>query len=203
MNDQDEKPAFIVDPDGTVYDVRKKKDSQGSSSSNIPPREPPTNKSYSRPTPKPTGNLSINPIGLILFVISIIFFVARSVIYVQVSRNTPTRPAGYSYYSMGNNYYSQGRHEEAITQYNLAIKMDPDFGEAYNNRGLVYMDTGKYEEARADFENVMKLNTADEVRAYALERTKILVPELGEKGFLQNHMHDSLTQMERKKAGHP
>lgn len=156
MNDQDEKPAFIVDPDGTVYDVRKKKDSQGSSSSNIPPREPPTNKSYSRPTPKPTGNLSINPIGLILFVISIIFFVARSVIYVQVSRNTPTRPAGYSYYSMGNNYYSQGRHEEAITQYNLAIKMDPDFGEAYNNRGLVYMDTGKYEEARADFEKAIE-----------------------------------------------
>ncbi|MBW2143244.1 MAG: phosphoenolpyruvate--protein phosphotransferase [Deltaproteobacteria bacterium] len=59
------------------------------------------------------------------------------------------------------------------------------------------------EEARADFENMMKLNTAREVRAYAIEWTKRLAPELGEKGYLQNHVQESHTQMERKKAGRP
>ena len=40
------------------------------------------------------------------------------------------------------------------------------------------------EEARADFENMMKLYTAKEVRAYIVERMKSLVPELDEKGYL-------------------
>jgi phosphotransferase system enzyme I (PtsI) len=40
------------------------------------------------------------------------------------------------------------------------------------------------EDAHTDFENVMKLNTAKEVQAYLLDRTKSLVPELGEKGYL-------------------
>jgi phosphotransferase system enzyme I (PtsI) len=42
------------------------------------------------------------------------------------------------------------------------------------------------EEARDDFENVMALNTANEVRSYALERTRLLIPELGEKGYVQS-----------------
>ena len=42
------------------------------------------------------------------------------------------------------------------------------------------------EEARNDFKNVMALGTANEVRNYALERTKSLIPELGEKGYVQN-----------------
>jgi phosphotransferase system enzyme I (PtsI) len=37
------------------------------------------------------------------------------------------------------------------------------------------------EEARADFENMMRFETANEVRAYAMERTMSLVPEFGEK----------------------
>jgi phosphoenolpyruvate-protein phosphotransferase (PTS system enzyme I) len=39
------------------------------------------------------------------------------------------------------------------------------------------------EEARADFENVMRLNTATEVRTYISERVKTLVPELEEKSY--------------------
>ena len=40
------------------------------------------------------------------------------------------------------------------------------------------------EEARADFDNVMRLNTAKEVRSYVLDRMKTLVPELMGKGYL-------------------
>ena len=40
------------------------------------------------------------------------------------------------------------------------------------------------EEAHADFDTVIKLHTADEVRAHILEKIKVLVPELEEKGFL-------------------
>ncbi len=40
------------------------------------------------------------------------------------------------------------------------------------------------EEARADFDKVIKLHTANEVRAHIVEKMKVLVPELEEKGFL-------------------
>jgi phosphotransferase system enzyme I (PtsI) len=40
-------------------------------------------------------------------------------------------------------------------------------------------------EARADFEEVMRLSTAKEVRAHVSNRMKTLVPELAEKGYLE------------------
>ncbi|MBW1783212.1 MAG: phosphoenolpyruvate--protein phosphotransferase [Deltaproteobacteria bacterium] len=40
------------------------------------------------------------------------------------------------------------------------------------------------EQARADLENIMLLNTAKEVRSYILERTRRMFPELEEKGYL-------------------
>jgi len=40
------------------------------------------------------------------------------------------------------------------------------------------------EDARIDFENVMKMNTAKEIRAYLFDRTKSLIPELSEKGYV-------------------
>lgn len=40
------------------------------------------------------------------------------------------------------------------------------------------------EQARADFDKVIQLYTADEVRAYVLDKMKALLPELEEKGFL-------------------
>ena len=41
------------------------------------------------------------------------------------------------------------------------------------------------EESRADFENVLKLGTAKEVLAHVSYRMKSLLPELGEKGYLE------------------
>lgn len=41
------------------------------------------------------------------------------------------------------------------------------------------------EEARADFENIMRLSTAKEVQAHVSNRMKSLVPELAEKGYLE------------------
>jgi phosphotransferase system enzyme I (PtsI) len=41
------------------------------------------------------------------------------------------------------------------------------------------------EEARRDFENAIRGNTADEVRAYILDRMRSRVPELEEKGYLR------------------
>ncbi len=51
-----------------------------------------------------------------------------------------------------------------------------------------------FEEAKADFEAVMKMDTAREVRNYAMERTRSLMPELKEKGYLQSRLQDAYAQ---------
>ncbi len=57
------------------------------------------------------------------------------------------------------------------------------------------------EEARTDFENVMKMSTGIEIRDYAMARAKSLVPELGEKGYFQNHMQDNPIQLGKNGTG--
>jgi len=42
------------------------------------------------------------------------------------------------------------------------------------------------EEARRDFDRVVQLSTASEVRAYLLGRMKQVIPELDEKGYLRS-----------------
>ena len=45
----------------------------------------------------------------------------------------------------------QDEYDEAIEDFNTAIKMNPDFEEAYIGRGNAYTEIRKYTEALADF----------------------------------------------------
>ena len=64
------------------------------------------------------------------------------------------------YCSQGDMYCSKGLHEMAIAQYTRAIEVNPQCGEAYTGRGLVYCLYIKdlYEEALSDFTKAIELN---------------------------------------------
>lgn len=47
---------------------------------------------------------------------------------------------------------------EAIRLYTRAIDRNPHFTQPLNNRGLLYMESGRYDEALADFNAALKLN---------------------------------------------
>ena len=57
-----------------------------------------------------------------------------------------------SYRNIGNVYYSQGKYEEALVQYQKALAIDLavhgqdhlDVAKSYNNIGIVYRNQGKY-----------------------------------------------------------
>ena len=49
------------------------------------------------------------------------------------------------------------QYDEAIADYNKAIKMKPDFAEAYNNLGYVYFTQTEYKLAIKEFEKAVKL----------------------------------------------
>lgn len=56
----------------------------------------------------------------------------------------------------------QGKEAEAIREYELAIKHDPTFSEAYFNMGLLDVEKGHRNEAAASFKEVVRLNPKDE-----------------------------------------
>ena len=49
----------------------------------------------------------------------------------------------------------------AIDDYEAAIRIDPQYGRAYNNRGTAYRGIGQYERAVQDFDEAIRLNPED------------------------------------------
>jgi len=60
--------------------------------------------------------------------------------------------------SLGNVYADLGRHEDAIAEYQKAIKLDPDDAYPHNGLGNVYRDLGRHEEAIAEFQQAIELD---------------------------------------------
>jgi len=58
-----------------------------------------------------------------------------------------------------NNKYSDPN--KALEYLNKAISLDPKYGDAYNNRGLVWLDKGDYDRAMADYTKAIELDPRD------------------------------------------
>lgn len=65
---------------------------------------------------------------------------------------------GAAHYNRGNAYSARGEHDQAIADYDEAIKLDPKNASAYNNRGNARSDKGDTDGALADFDAAIKLN---------------------------------------------
>jgi len=79
---------------------------------------------------------------------------------VNALRNLMQRSPGYQYLSMGRNYSQQLNWKQALTQYDLAIKIDPRLSAAYAGRGNVklQLDDKKLAGAREDFVKAVELD---------------------------------------------
>lgn len=73
----------------------------------------------------------------------------------------------------GTAYREQGKFDEAIAEYTMAIKADPNLAIAYNNRGCAYSWKMDYESAMADFSKAIELEP-DEAFPY-LNRARLYI----------------------------
>jgi len=72
----------------------------------------------------------------------------------------------------GKEYLNQGQYQLAVEANNEAIRLNPQYTDAYYNRGLAYIRLGQYHRAIQDFDEAIGLNSLDPDayynRAYAL-----------------------------------
>ena len=58
----------------------------------------------------------------------------------------------------GDELLAQGQLEEAIAEYDEAIRLDPQFALAYNNRGFANTKLGQYARAIQDYDEAIRLD---------------------------------------------
>jgi tetratricopeptide (TPR) repeat protein len=67
-------------------------------------------------------------------------------------------PVAEIYNKHGAALYGHGLYDEAIVQFNEAIKAYPNYAIAYNNRGLAFAGKGDLASAAADFDRALRVN---------------------------------------------
>jgi tetratricopeptide (TPR) repeat protein len=75
---------------------------------------------------------------------------------IRWSRESP-RDTGTAFYNRGIAYRNQGRLDRAIEDYDLALRLRPDFADAWNERGVAYRQKGDMPRALEDFNEAIRL----------------------------------------------
>ncbi len=66
-------------------------------------------------------------------------------------------PEAKDHWKKGNSLFEASKFQEAIVEYNDALKIDPNYADAYFNRALTQRILHNYDDAKKDLETVMKL----------------------------------------------
>ena len=86
------------------------------------------------------------------------------------NKNEPPKTAK-EYFDRGNERYHNGDFDDAIADFNEAIRLKPDFVEALGSRGNAWGHKGEYDKAIADYNESIRLKPDDERSWYNRGRT--------------------------------
>ena len=84
--------------------------------------------------------------------IVMVLLLAAGCATVQTELNNPA-----AYINRGVAYYSKGQYDQAISDYNKALEINPRYAEAYNNRGDAYLGKGQYDKSWEDVHKAQDL----------------------------------------------
>ena len=88
-----------------------------------------------------------------------------TILLITACAGDPQSAAALEAFEKGNTNLERSWVIPAITEYDKAIALDPDFIDAYNNRGWAYGSKGEMDQAIADFDRAIELNP-DDAEAY-------------------------------------
>jgi len=73
-------------------------------------------------------------------------------------RKEPALILAIAHNNRGNAYSEKGDQDRAIEDYDLAIKLNPQYARPYNNRGVAYQHKGDYDRAIRNFDEAIRLS---------------------------------------------
>jgi tetratricopeptide (TPR) repeat protein len=95
----------------------------------------------------------------VLVVLGLFFFLTRFFFRDEIVKADRWQQATKIHYQMGAEpLFKSGKYQQAITELDRCIAMEPSFSPAYNLRGKSYAVLGRYGEALTDFDKVMSLS---------------------------------------------
>jgi tetratricopeptide (TPR) repeat protein len=66
-------------------------------------------------------------------------------------------------YNVGEIYFANQKHDEAIAYYDIAIKIKPDWSPPYYRQGLVYLNKANYAKAQQNFQRFLEIDPNSEL----------------------------------------
>ncbi len=101
-------------------------------------------------------NSVIKSIWIILPIVLFFLFSCAS----TQQKQSESRDAKF-YNNRGIAYGEKGQYDQAISDFNKALEINPRYNKAYNNRGITYRLKGQYDQAILDFNKAIEINPID------------------------------------------
>ncbi len=109
----------------------------------------------------------------------LVFFMILTVAFLSCAKQNPEE-----HFKKGTRLYAEGRYDEAIEEFQKAIKIDPTYLDAYVNLGAIYFKQGDYQKASSQYETVLRYQPYHIKAHYNLGLVQL---ELGKKNEAKKH----------------